>query len=106
MGGRSNARVRATRLRLIWTGVRFHGIFKRSKSGLTVHLAPDPVMKKLLVPARLLLLMIIGMPPAYGDSCSTADAALNASNPRASDGIRHNLFVADTANNRVLVFTL
>jgi 6-phosphogluconolactonase (cycloisomerase 2 family) len=63
-------------------------------------------MKKLLVPAIVLLLTSIGMPPAYGDSCSTADAALNAANPRASDGIHHNLFVADTANNRVLVFTL
>jgi DNA-binding beta-propeller fold protein YncE len=63
-------------------------------------------MKNLLIPAGILLLTLVGMAPAYGDSCSTAEAALSAANPRASDGIRHNLFVADTANNRVLVFTL
>jgi DNA-binding beta-propeller fold protein YncE len=63
-------------------------------------------MKKLLVPAALLLLTLVGTPPAYGDSCSTADAALSPSNPKAADAVHHNLFVADTANNRVLVFTL
>jgi len=60
---------------------------------------------KILVPIAMLLLALLGVPPVYADSCSAA-AALNASTPKAPDADSHYMFVADTVNNRVLVFTL